>query len=127
MGRFGRPARHMLEEIDVGDARLPQHERAQRRTRPVDELRLVMRPFEYGCTASFEMRVSVGDMMTSVSTSARPVSTVFGGSAAAPIADRTSESTTTIRTNDVHITSRNGAMESTVSAASVSSGSVACA
>src|SRR5579884_2116690 len=80
-------------------------------------------PLEYGVTASVEMRVSVGAIMTSVRTSAMPVSTVLGGSAAAPIAERTSESTTTMRTNDVDITKIKGATDKIVSAAKTSSGS----
>ena len=42
------------------------------------------------------------------------------------MAERTSESTTTIRTNDVHITSTKGATESVVNAINRSSGAVAC-
>ena len=53
-------------------------------------------------------------MTTIVKTSARPVSTALGGRAEAPIAERTSESTTTIRTNDVHITSSNGTSDRSV-------------
>ncbi len=64
-------------------------------------------------------------MITNVSTSASPVSTGFGGSEAAPIAERTSESTTTMRTNEVESTSTNGAIESSVRPASTSSGSAA--
>ncbi len=44
-------------------------------------------------------------MIANVSISASAVRTAFGGSDAAPIAERTSERTTTIRTNDVVITS----------------------
>jgi len=51
--------------------------------------------------------------------------TIFGGSPCAPIADRTSERTTTIRTNDVIITTMNGTIAMAVSAVSVSSGNVA--
>lgn len=50
------------------------------------------------------------------------MSTAFGGSDAAPIADRTSDSTTMMRTNDVVITNRNGTTERSVSAARTSSG-----
>ena len=45
-------------------------------------------------------------MTTKVSTSASPVRTAFGGSDDAPSAERTSESTTAIRTNDVVMTKR---------------------
>ena len=65
-------------------------------------------------------------MMTNVNTSASPVSTGFGGNDAAPIAERTSESTTTMRTNDVESTSTNGAIERNVRPASTSSGNAAC-
>ena len=71
------------------------------------------------------MRSIVGVMITNVNTSARPVKTGFGGNEAAPIAERTSESTTTMRTNDVESTSTNGAIESSVSPARISSGSAA--
>src|SRR5581483_1402670 len=84
----------------------------------------VSAPFEYGVSASVEMRVSVGDMTIAVRMSAMPVSTELGGSAAAPMAERTSDRTTTIRANDVHMTRTNGAADNSVSAASTSSGSV---
>ena len=81
------------------------------------------RPAAYGRIASRSIALKVGVMTTQVSTSARPVSTVFGGSVAAPRAERMIPSTTTIRTNEVESTNTNGATESSVSAASTSSGS----
>ena len=84
--------------------------------------RCVIRPAAYGRSASRSMRSNVGVMITNVNTSASPVSTGFGGNEAAPIADRTSESTTTMRTNDVESTSTNGASESSVNPASTSNG-----
>ncbi len=64
-------------------------------------------------------------MTTAVRTSASPVRTAFGGSAEAPIADRTSDSTTMIRTNEVHITKKSGIRDSAVKLSSTSSGIVA--
>lgn len=48
---------------------------------------------------------------------------MLGGIVGEPIAERTSDRTTTIRTNDVVITAMNGTIESNVSPASASSGS----
>src|SRR6185437_5382520 len=84
------------------------------------------RPCAYGSIAPCEMRSNVGAITTSVSTKARPASTALGGTAEAPIAERTSDSTTTMRTNDVHVTSANGSSESTVKTASTCSGTNAC-
>ena len=65
-------------------------------------------------------------MTTNVRTSAKPVRTALGGSAEAPIAERTSESTTTMRTKEVHITSTSGTRESIVRLTSKSSGCAPC-
>ncbi len=45
---------------------------------------------------------------------ARPISTVLGGVPCAPMAERSSDSTITMRVNAVTITSRLGATDSTV-------------
>ena len=64
-------------------------------------------------------------MTSIVNTSAKPVNTVFGGSAEAPIAERTSERTTTMRTNDVHITSTSGSTAKNANESRTSSDTVA--
>ena len=121
-----RPVRDACEDVDVVPLRLAQHERAQRFARAFEESRAGSSPpRRTDASASRSIRSNVGVMITNVSTTAKPVSTGFGGSAAAPIAARTSESTTTMRTNDVESTSTNGAIESSVSPASTSSGNVA--
>jgi hypothetical protein len=63
-------------------------------------------------------------MITPVKISASPVSTVLGGSELAPIAERTSERTTMMRTNDVDRTRMNGAIERSVRPAKISIGNV---
>src|SRR5579863_6833793 len=50
----------------------------------------------------------VGDITTMLNINATAVRTAFGGNDEAPIAERTSESTTTIRMNAVVVTTRNG-------------------
>jgi len=110
------------EDVDVAAFGLPQHERAQRFDRTLEKLPLCHRSGGVRSQGIAIDALEVGVMMTNVSTSASPVSTGFGGNDAAPIAERTSESTTTMRTNDVESTSTNGAIDRNVKPASTSSG-----
>ena len=56
-------------------------------------------------------------MTKNVRNSASPTSTVLGGVLCAPMADRKSDSTMMIRVNPVTMTSKLGAMDSTVMSA----------
>ena len=62
-------------------------------------------------------RVSTGPMTKAVRKSASEMTTEFGGEVAVPSAVRNSDSTTTMRVNDVIITKIDGASESTVNSA----------
>ena len=61
--------------------------------------------------------VSTGPMTKAVRNSASEITTEFGGAVAVPSAVRNSDSTTTIRVNDVIITRIDGASDSTVNSA----------
>ncbi len=60
------------------------------------------------------MRVIVGVMIKNVIMRARPVNTRLGGKDCVPMAWRTSENTTIMRTNDVMSTIKNGATPNSV-------------
>ena len=60
---------------------------------------------------------STGCITKKVRNRASPIRTVFGGVDCAPIADRSSDSTMTIRVKPVTMTSALGAIESTVMSA----------
>ena len=61
--------------------------------------------------------MKVGAITKAVRNSARLTMTAFGGAVWVPIAERRSDSTTTIRVNDVTITRMEGASASTVTSA----------
>ena len=72
-------------------------------------------PFRNGCSASSLTVCQTGAITNTVIRKAMPISTWFGGSAGTPIALRTSESTITMRVNEVIITRMAGANERNVS------------
>ena len=71
------------------------------------------------------MRCQVGAITSTVRNSEIPVSTMFGGVCCRPSAWRKSDSTITIRVNEVSITSSAGASVTNANSAASSSGSAA--
>src|SRR5256885_9593114 len=76
----------------------------------------VLVPCRYGWTPCLFMSLSTGPMMNRLRKSASPASTWFGGTEVRPSAFRTIDRTTKIFVKLVHMSSRAGATESTVSA-----------